>query len=317
LAERVSCHTPLGPLVLMDADLDRLARRQHSLLTCRQLHGAGWSGSAIVRAVDAFELFVVRRAVFRTAGAIETADMARMAAVLATNGHAVLSGLSTLAAFGFGYFPPADSLHLLTCGDQRPRMPGVTGHRTLWLPPHDLTRVRFIPTTTPERAFVDCCGVLDEKTLGLAGDDALRRKLMSIAKLVRCFEQCPPSGRRKSAPMIPFLAARVKGYDPGGSQPELDLRRDIERAGYDPPVLGFKVIAEGFTHYIDLAWPATKHGLEYQGEEIHGNPSALHRDAARTGRLQRAGWTIYPVTKYTTMNEILAVAAIATGLSAN
>ena len=296
----------------MDPDLDRLARRQHSLLACWQLAAAGWSPSVVWRAVDAGKLFTIRRGVFRTAGSLETQWQAWMAAVLATRNTAVLSHLSLLAAFGFVLFPKPDKIDLLRVGPQA-RLPGVTAHRTLWLPNHDLARRNFVPSTTPERAFIDCCGQLPERLLDQAGDDALRRRLMTLPQLVRSFEQIPCSGRRKSAPMRAFLAKRVKGYDPGGSERELDVGRIIKRAGYPPPAQQFRVDIEGFTYYVDHVWPQSLHGIEFEGFECHGGQWApFHRDRERLRRLTRAGLTIWPVTSQTTANEILAIAEIAT-----
>ena len=68
----------------MDAALDLLARRQHSLLSCWQLEAAGWTTWSIGRAVKAGKLIPLRRGVFRTAGSLETQWQAWMAAVLAT-----------------------------------------------------------------------------------------------------------------------------------------------------------------------------------------------------------------------------------------
>ena len=248
----------------MDADLDRLARRQHSLLACWQLAAAGWTGSAIGRAVDSHRLIALRRGVFRTAGSLETQWQAWMAAVLATHFTGWLSHLSALAAYGFTQFPNPEKIDLLGVGAQA-RMPGVAGHRTLWLPASDRTTNRFVPMTTAERAFIDSCGTLPERLLDKTGDDALRRKLMTLPRLVRTFDHIPCSGRRKSAPMRVFLGKRVRNFDPGGSDRELDVRRIVERGGYPLPVQQFRVHIEGHTYFIDHAWPESLHGIEFEG----------------------------------------------------
>ena len=296
----------------MDADLDRLARRQHSLLACWQLQAAGWSSSAIGRAIAAGKLFTIRRGVFRTAGSLETQRQAWMAAVLATRCTAWLSHLSALAAFGFTLFPQPERIDLVRTGPQV-QMPGVAGHRTLWLPDHDRMRWNLVPCTTPERAFIDSCGELPASLLGKAGDDALRRKLMTLPRLVRSFDRTPCSGRRKSAPMHAFLAERVEGFDPGGSARELDVRSIIKQGGYPLPVQQFRVDVEGFTYYVDYVWPQSMHGIEFDGYEWHGGYwTPFHRDRERLRRLTRAGLTIWPITSETTANEILAIAEIAT-----
>jgi len=235
-----------------------------------------------------------------------------MAAVLATHFTGWLSHLSALAAYGFTQFPNPEKIDLLGVGAQA-RMPGVAGHRTLWLPASDRTTNRFVPMTTAERAFIDSCGTLPERLLDKTGDDALRRKLMTLPRLVRTFDHIPCSGRRKSAPMRVFLGKRVRNFDPGGSDRELDVRRIVERGGYPLPVQQFRVHIEGHTYFVDHAWPESLHGIEFEGFECHGKLwTPFHRDRERLRRLTRAGWTIYPVTSQTTANEILAIAEIAT-----
>jgi hypothetical protein len=296
----------------MDADLDRLARRQHALLATWQLRAEGWSVPAIARAASSGRLFQIRQGVFRTAGSVETQWQAWMAAVLATHFTAVLSHLSVLAAFRFIEFPQPERIDLLRMGTQA-QMPGVAGHRTLWLPDTDRTCHKFVPITTPERAFIDSCGHLPERLLDKAGDDALRRKLMTLPKLVRTFDDIPCSGRRKSAPMRIFLGKRVRNFDPGGSDRELDVLRTLKRGGYPLPRQQFRVRVEGHTYFIDFAWPESLHGIEFDGFDCHGGLwTPFHFDRERLRRLTRAGWTIYPVTSQTTANEILAIAELAT-----
>jgi hypothetical protein len=237
--------------------------------------------------------------------------MAWMAAVLASRGTAVLGFVSTLRAYGFRGFPSGEAIHVVGKGP-RVRQPGIAAHRTRWLPNADRTRVRLIPTTTAERAFIDCCGLIGADDLGEAGDDALRRGLLRLPRLVSTFDRAPLPGRRKTVPMRGFLSARIQGFDPGGSEPELDVRRTIERAGYPLPVQQFVVIAERRKYKLDHAWPETKHCIEFDGYWAHGQYTSFHGDRARTRRLTRAGWTVWPVTSQTTSNEIIAIAVIAT-----
>ena len=114
--------------------------------------------------------------------------------------------------------------------------------------------------------------------------------------------------------MYAFFEERVKGYDPGGSDRELDVMRLIKSAGEGLvlPKQQYRVVVEGHTYYLDYAWPDSMHGLEWDSYEHHGKmASDFHRDKDRTRRLQRAGWTIWPVTAETSANEIFAIAATA------
>lgn len=292
----------------MDRKLDHLARRQYGLLSTPQLHARGRSEEAIRHAVAEGELFVYRHAVYRTPGAPPTQEQAWLAAVLGAEPGTVLSHLSAAQAWRFPGFPDPNTIHLLTASLSQPRLSGVTGHRTIWLPDADRTKARGIPATTPERTFIDTCGAVSQKWLGQAGDELLRRRTMVLPRLVRTWEHIPVSGRRKATPMKAFFVEHVAGFDPGGSEQELDVMRTIRRAGLPLPRQQHRVRVEGRTYVLDYAWPAVLHCLEFYGVTIHGTPSAVHGDSERTRRLQRAGWTIWPVTSQTSANEIVAIA---------
>ena len=267
-------------------------------------------------AVESGDLIVVRRRVLRAAGAPFTHDAALLAAVLAAEPGVVLCGLSVAEEYGFRRFPLPETIHLLSDNGSRPRMPGVTGHRTISLPNYDRTSLRSIPMTTPERGFIDVCGSVPAKTLGEAGDDLLRRGVIRLPRLVKSFELIPRSGRRERRPMYGFFEEPVTGYDPGGSDRELDVMKIINAAGPGLvlPKQQFRVLVEGHAYDLDYAWPDTKNGLEWEGWEWHGKlVSDFHRDKDRTRRLQRARWTIWPVTSKTSANEILAIAVVASG----
>ena len=116
--------------------------------------------------------------------------------------------------------------------------------------------------------------------------------------------------------MYGFFEERVLGYDPGGSSRELDVMKVVKAAGSGLvlPKQQYRVVIEGHTYYLDYAWPDTLQGIEWDSWEFHGKRlSDFHKDKDRTRRLQRAGWTIWPVTSKTSANEILAVAAVASG----
>ena len=115
----------------MDAQLDKLARRQHALLTTSQLLNAGYSTWAIYRAVKTGDLFAVRYGVYRPAGAPVTQEMAWMAAVLGAGPDTVLSHFSAARAYRFRSFGWPDAVHLLSATPAQPR------HGGRGRPPHD------------------------------------------------------------------------------------------------------------------------------------------------------------------------------------
>lgn len=292
--------------------LDRLAVRQHGLVTTEQLRGLGATKDRIRSQVRARRLARVRPGVYRLGGAPVTQDQSWLAALLGARAPCVLSHGTAAVAWGFAHFDTPERIDLLTT-DRRPRIPGVRGHETLWLPKRDVTRLRRIPITSAARTLVDASNLFDVTRLGRSLDDALRRRLLSLPRLVVCFDEVPWSGRRPSRNMREVLKERMPGFDPGGSEPELDVLRVLRRAGITPlPRQQYRVVVDGHTYVLDHAWPDTKHAIEYLGARIHGTPSAVHDDSARTQRLLHAGWTVWPVTSETTENQIIAIGVTAT-----
>lgn len=295
------------------SDVDQRARAQHGLITTWQLLGLGLSRRAIQWAVWDGRLIPVRPGVFKVAGAPPTQDQAWLAAALAARGAAVLSHETAAAAWRFKYFDIPDRIDLLVQGESRSRLEGVRSHRTRRLPDTDRTRLRRLPVTTAERTLIDVCGAMPHRQLGRSLDDALRRRLIVLPRLVRCFDAVPVSGRRKSGPMTRLLRQRVPGFDPGGSDAELDVIATLRRAGIRPlPVQQYRITTEGRTYKVDYCWPETRHIIEYDGGGGHDTVSARHDDRDRWRRLQRAGFRVWPVTEETGENEVIAIGVTAT-----
>lgn len=296
----------------MYQELDRLAARQHGLVTFGQLLALGFTPGSIRWAERSGRLIRERVGVFRLAGTPATQEQAWMCAVLASPAGAVLSHLSGASLWQLSRFPAPDQIDVLVEGAVRPRLSGIVGHRTLSLPADHRFRRRLIPVTSPERTLVDACGLVSLSVLEHATDVALRDRVVSLPRLARCVESVPVSGRRALRPVRRVLAERIPGYAPGGSKAELDVIRVLKQSGLPLPVQQHRVTIEGATYFLDWAWPETRHALEYEGFAYHGmGVDVFHYDRLRTRRLQRAGWTIWPITSRTPAAELLAIAVVA------
>jgi hypothetical protein len=287
------------------ASHDHLSRRQHGLVTGTQLGRLGWRPEQIRHAVRAGRLERVRRGVFRAAGAPRTKEQALLAAVLASEG-CVLSHRTAAAAWPLRFVPDPAGIDLLRVGS-RPQLEGVCGHETDLLPPEHVTKRDRLPLTTPSRTIIDCCGLLTPRQLRSCINDALRRRLTTLPVLTRTVDEVPRSGRRAIVPVSEDLRSRVPGYDPGDSDPEIDLVELLVGAGYPRPEQQVRVVAEGRTAFVDVGWRERRVGFEYDSLEFHEH--RFHEDRDRLRRLKRAGWDIWPVTSTTSKNEILAIAA--------
>lgn len=291
---------------------DSLVTRQLGLATTPQLIAAGATPGWVRYQMESGLLVPVRRRVVRAAGAPQTQDQAWLAAVLAAQADVVLSHRSAAAAWGLRGFDPPERIDLLGLR-WRPRLPGVAGHLTQWLPASDRTVLRAVPVTTCARTLIDASGGLHPWALGRVVDDALRRKLLGLPRLVRCFEEVPTSGRRPSKAMREVLTERIPGFNPGGSAAELDVLRILRRAGIRPlPVQQYRVRLEGHNYVLDYAWAEVRHVIEFDGKGGHDTVTARHDDRDRFRRLIRAGWTVWPITERTSESEIIAIGVTAT-----
>ena len=293
----------------MRRSYDALSRRQLGLLTTNQLISLGWSHNAVVHLVRRGQLIRVRHRVYRTAGSAVTADQAVLAAVLAAGPRALLSHASGARLWGFTTIPKPEKIDVLTDSWSQPRLAGVQGHRTVWLPDSHRARLRSIPVAIAERVLVDSCGLVDAVRLKAAVNDGLRRRVVTLPRLTRVVDEVPVSGRRAIVPMVELLETKVPGYDPGDSDPEIDLVEDLVAAGFARPAQQIRVDFEGETMFIDVGWPERRVGFEYDSLEFHEH--RFHEDRDRLRRLKRAGWDVWPITKTTSRNEIRAIATAA------
>lgn len=286
---------------------DHLARRQHGLTTTRQLRRIGWTDKQIRHAVGTGLLEPVRRSVFRAAGAPRTQEQAWLAAAYAAPGS-VLSHLTAARVWGYPTFPAPDGIDLLRV-DRRPRLDGVVGHQTDHLPDDHVRLRNHLPVTSPTRTLIDSCGLVSERQLRSAANDGLRRRIMTLPALVRTVDEVPVSGRRAIVPIVELLKTKVEGYEPGDSDPEVDLVEMLTAAGFPRPVQQVRVQTALETRFVDVGWPERRVGFEYDSVEFHQH--RFHEDRDRLRALKRAGWDVWPITKTTSRNEILAIASLA------
>ena len=95
-----------------------------------------------------------------------------------------------------------------------------------------------------------------------------------------------------------------------GSPMETRLRLILVLRGLPRPEAQFPVLDDRRRAvWLDLAYPAQRIGIEYEGA-YHGRPERVLLDAGRYTRLVDAGWRIYRFTKYQVYAEPDEIAAV-------
>jgi very-short-patch-repair endonuclease len=287
--------------------VDRLASRQHSLITTVQLKQSGLSVRQIERLEDQGALQRLRRGVYRLAGAAPSWHQSVHAAVLAAGADAVISHTTAAANWQLRHADRYRGGFHLTASRQL-RLPGVTSHLSD-LTSDETTIHDRIPTTTPERTIVDLARFLTADQLGQCLDDAIRRDLVQLERfrrLVGAIASRP--GRRLVTPLHLVLARRVPGYRPGANDWERHMDQLWDELGLEPGVRQHRVKVEGHTYIIDRAIPDLKIGAEYNGHAFHSRSSDVDYDTQRTAELAAHGWHIVsftPATKPHTLKRAI------------
>jgi very-short-patch-repair endonuclease len=149
--------------------LGRIARRQHGVVTRKQLLDAGISKEEIRRRIQKKALLPVHRGVYRVGHRAPSIEARYHAAVLACGEGAVLSGKAAGYLWGLikGSAPPPE----VTAPTER-LLKGIRTRRARSSEPTEATTRHGIPTTTVPRTLVDLSSLLPLPDLARACHEA-------------------------------------------------------------------------------------------------------------------------------------------------
>lgn len=279
-----------------ERSLGRVARRQHGLITNEQLAAAGLSLDTRKRRVRAGRWIAVAPGVVAVAGTAATWRQRTLAAVLAAGPGAVASHTTAAALFGLSGCP-FRSVEITVPRGRSHRSRLATVHEARQLERWDVTTVDRVPVTRPARTLIDLAGCVPRAVLEDAVDDALVRRLTTLARLRERLEALGGSGR----PGTVLLRAVLSTWDTGELPEEVAEARLLRRllAGDLPaPAVQHDVCDPSgrFVARADLAYPDARVAVELHGFRWHGTPRGHARDQARARRLAALGWLVVPAT---------------------
>ncbi|WP_435149910.1 DUF559 domain-containing protein [Micromonospora aurantiaca (nom. illeg.)] len=155
----------------------------------------------------------------------------------------------------------------------------------------DRTLVGGLPVTTPLRTAFDL-GRHGSRVEALVAVDALlHRRLVRLPGL-RDF-----AAARAGWPGLSLLREVLALAEPLSESPmETRMRLLLLDAGLGPLTAQHEVRAGGrFVARVDLAWPALRRAVEYDGDH-HRERAHFRRDVARLNALRAAGWVVLRFT---------------------
>lgn len=272
----------------------RLVASQYGVFSREQALRAGIGKSTISRRIASRRWDVVHSGVFRIAGAPWSWHQALVAACLAWGDGAVVSHRAAAALWRLPGFEPGP-VEVTVPRTRRRRVDGVIAH---WIPNQsaaDATSIGPIPVTTAARTLIDLATVASLNTVEEALDDAVRRRLVSLARLERALTGAPR--RSGVAKVRSILVAR----DPTAAVPEsvfeTMLLRLLKASGLPAPVMQYKIRTAGKAiAIVDFAFPAERLAVEADGYRWHSGRVRWERDLQRRNALTALGWRVLHVT---------------------
>jgi Protein of unknown function (DUF559) len=263
--------------------LARIAAKQHSVVSRRQLLALGLTDRAIAGRVARADLHRVHTGVYAVGHPALTRAGWWMAAVVACGQGAFLSHLDAAVLWGF-YERLGLRIHV-TVRWQR-RIEGLILHRTRRLDPDETTTKNGIPVTTVERTLVDLTDLLNEDRLLRAMREAEYQRLLDLDALNAAVERA--HGRRNLKALRNAIARHRPGQMIRG---ELEHRFAELRHGValPEPEANVSMTVRGKTYVIDCLWRDEGIAVELDGRDAHERALAFEADRRRDAALTAIG----------------------------
>ena len=270
----------------------RVAGKQRSLITRRQLLDLGATVRQVETWLAAGLLFRVHHGVYALAGARQDFDFRVLAGVLAAGPEAVISHRTAAGLFGLRRVT-CSSIEVTVSGRRAPKGGGLVAHRSELLLPEDRTTIGIVPVTSPARTLLDLAPVLDTFRLGGALDDVLVRHLASLTAVERLLERFAGQRRPGVRALAELVEERRRGQKPSATGLEDELLEVFRVYGLPEPQRQFKLrLPGGGTAIFDAAYPDLLLGFEADGDRWHKGLLDRMRDEARDEQCGLIGWTV-------------------------
>ena len=279
----------------VDERVATFAATRHGLFTREHAARGGATNSTIRYRVKTGRWEQLSFDVFRVAGSPRTWRQDLLAAVLIWGSGAAASHRAAAPLFRIPNLDAGWIGLTVPRGRTRVAAPGVVHRHPL--DRVDVTVVDAIPTTTPARTLIDLAAVLSADALEEALDDALNRRLVTLASMRRRVAAIARPGR----PGIAAVRRLLDDRDPEAAVPESIMERRAMRifrkAGLPAPVAQYEIRSgERLVARLDFAYPDVKLAIEADGYASHARRERWERDRARDARLTLLGWRVLRFT---------------------
>jgi hypothetical protein len=218
-----------------------------------------------------------------------------MAAVLACHPVGVLSHRSAAALLGLRDWG-GTKIDVTVPGRSRREHDGVTVHCSTTLADKDIDVVNNIPCTTVSRTLLDLAGVITNRQLERAFDQA---EILEVLDLTPIQDQLDRNPTRPGAKAVRHvLETHYIGRTPTWSENEEALLAITRPLGIpDPECNAFVILDDGGPALrVDFVWRDKRVIVEADSRKWHTSRQRFEQDRVRDQRLTAAGWTVIRTT---------------------
>jgi very-short-patch-repair endonuclease len=164
------------------------------------------------------------------------------------------------------------------------------------IPPEDITTIDGIPVTKPARTLLDLATVEPETVVERCLDDALRRRLVSLAFLERWLQD-PRRKKHRGAGLLQRLIDDRATVGVTESPLEDRVLRILRDGGLPIPRLQYEVRdGDRFVARPDFAYPNERVAVEAEGFLHHDRRQTFDAERSRGNDLQAMGWKVLRIT---------------------
>ena len=277
-----------------------IAQTQGGCFSRRQAMDSRITKFAIERAIRRGELVRLQPGVYTWSGTPITPLTRQWAAIVAAGTSAdgvgrlvALSHRAAASRIGTRAFDAERLIEISIEGEGRPRLPGVTLHRTNDLRATAITRRYGPPTTTPARTLVDLA-VTKRAFAGKIMEEWLADRKVTVSALRGTIEEHRRRGRAGPNALAELLDTRTLGDAIPDSTLEGQFGQILVRHGVPLPFHHFVVSSDdAVIAELDWSYPHSMMALEVNGYGVHlQSRQQWERDLDRHNELTRLGWSI-------------------------
>jgi predicted transcriptional regulator of viral defense system/very-short-patch-repair endonuclease len=277
-APRLKVVTRSADLAIAD-----LARRQHGVITTRQLAELGLRQRAVSHRAAAGRLHRIHQGVYAVGHPLLSLRGRWMAATLTCGSGAVLSHAAAAALWELRATSATTiDVTVPTAGGRR-RRAGLRVHRDPALAADEVTVRDGIPVTTPARTILDLAARLSERELERLLDQAEVERLADMFSFDAVLAK--HAGHHRAAKLGRTLAHHAPGTTLTKSELEERFLAVCRAHGLPQPRVNATVAGLEADFVFDAPHRLV---VETDGWRYHGTRAAFERDRARDARLARA-----------------------------